>query len=101
MLSKKSRIKLGKSYFIIGESLIFAPTNIWKMLKTLLLAFIIIVICVALLCVKVLLKKDGRFPDIHIEGNKDLAKKGIYCAKTEHRLQVQHKNLYDRLGKTN
>ena len=64
------------------------------MLKTLLLTFIIIVICVVLLCVKVLLKKGGRFPNTH---NKALAKKGIYCAKTEHRLQVQHKNLYDRL----
>ena len=69
------------------------------MLKTLLLTFIIIVICVVLLCVKVLLKKGGRFPNTHIEGNKPLAKKGIYCAKTEHRLQVQHKNLYDRLEK--
>jgi len=49
--------------------------------------------------VKVLLKKGGRFPNTHIEGNKALAKKGIYCAKTEHRLQVQHKNLYDRLEK--
>ena len=52
------------------------------MLKTLLLTFIIIVICVVLLCVKVLLKKGGRFPNTHIEGNKALAKKGIYCAKS-------------------
>lgn len=69
------------------------------MIKTLLLTFIIIVICVVLLCVKVLLKKGGCFPNTHIEGNRILAKKGIYCAKKEHRLQILHQNLYDRLGK--
>ena len=69
------------------------------MLTTLLITVIILVICVVLLSVKVIFKKGGKFPNTHIEGNKALAKKGIYCAKTEHRLQVQHKNLYDRLEK--
>ncbi len=86
-----------KSYFIIAETLIFAFTNIEKMLKTLLLTVLIIVICVVLLCIKVLLKKDGRFPNTHIEGNKALRRKKIYCAKTEDRLQYEHKNLFERL----
>ncbi len=67
------------------------------MLKTLLLAIIIIAICTVLLCIKVILVKGGRFPNTHIEGNKGLRKKGIYCAKTEDRIQLQHRNLYDRL----
>lgn len=69
------------------------------MLKTLLLTVIIIAICVVLLCIKVILVKGSRFPNTHIEGNKGLRKKGIYCAKTEDRLQVQHQNLYDRMKK--
>ena len=69
------------------------------MLTTLLFTVIILVISVVLLSIKVLLKKGGRFPNTHIEGNKGLRKKGIYCAKTEDRLQVQHQNLYDRMKK--
>lgn len=48
--------------------------------------------------VKVIFKKNGRFPNTHIEGNKELAKKGIYCAKTEDRLQRKQQNLIDRLN---
>lgn len=88
-----------KNYFIIVETLIFAFTNIEKMLKTLLLTVIIIVISVVLLCIKVLFKKNGHFPNTHIEGNKALQGKNIYCAKTEDRLQYEHKNLFERLQK--
>lgn len=68
------------------------------MVKTLLLTIVIILICVALLSVKVIFKKGGRFPNTHIEGNKALAQKGIFCAKTEDRLQQQRRNLQDRLN---
>lgn len=50
-----------------------------------------------MLSVKVIFKKNGRFPNTHIEGNKALAKKGIYCAKTEDRIQQRRRNLEDRL----
>lgn len=53
--------------------------------------------CVLLLSVKVLFKKGGKFPNTHIEGNKALAKKGIYCAKTEDRIQHNRKVLADLL----
>ena len=61
------------------------------MLTTLLFTVIILVISVVLLSIKVLLKKGGRFPNTHIEGNKALGKKGIFCAKT----MVKQKGLYD------
>ena len=48
------------------------------MLTTLLITIIILVICVVLLSVKVIFKKNGRFPNTHIEGNAALRKKGIY-----------------------
>ena len=65
------------------------------MLTTLLFTVIILVICVVLLAVKVIFKKGGRFPNTHIEGNKALGKKGIFCAKTMDRMAVKQKGLYD------
>ena len=68
------------------------------MLATLLITVIILVICVVLLSVKVLFKKGGRFPNTHIEGNAALRKKGICCAKTQHRRDRMQKNLYDKIN---
>ena len=68
------------------------------MVTTLLFTVIILVICVALMAIKVLVKKDGRFPNTHIEGNRALGKKGIYCAKSMDRVEGRRKNLYDRLN---
>ena len=65
------------------------------MLTTLFITVIILVLCMLLFCVKILLKKGGRFPNIHIEGNKALRKKGIFCARTMDRMAVQRKGLYD------
>jgi hypothetical protein len=45
----------------------------------------------------VIFKKNGRFPNTHIEGNAALRKKGICCAKTQHKRDSRQKNLYDRL----
>lgn len=70
------------------------------MLTTLLFTVIILVICVVLLSVKVLLKKGGRFPNTHIDGNKALGKKGIHCARRQHQEETRKKNLYERIEKT-
>ena len=67
------------------------------MLTTLLLAVIILVISVVLLSIKVLLKKGGKFPNTHIDGNKALGKKGIHCAKSQDKEDAAKKNLYDRM----
>ena len=40
-------------------------------------------------------EKGGRFPNTHIEGNRALGKKGIFCAKTMDRMAVKQKGLYD------
>jgi hypothetical protein len=45
----------------------------------------------------VIFKKNGRFPNTHIEGNAALRKKGICCAKTQHKRDSRQKKLYDRL----
>ncbi|MDR2968579.1 MAG: hypothetical protein LBV32_03120 [Tannerellaceae bacterium] len=70
------------------------------MLTTLLLTGVIILICVALLAIKVIVKKDGEFPNTHVGGNKALGEKGIYCVKTQQRLAGMRKNLEERLKET-
>ena len=49
------------------------------MVETLLLSVLIIAICVALLCVKIILRKNGQFSSQHIHDNPGLRKKGIHC----------------------
>jgi len=69
------------------------------MLTTLLVSVIILFACVFLLAIKVIFKKDGSFPNTHIDGNSALRKKGIYCAKTQHLQEIRKRNLYDRINK--
>jgi len=55
------------------------------MLKTILITLLIVAICIALLSVKILFKKNGRFPNTHVSGNKALRKKGIGCVQSQDR----------------
>ncbi|WP_092110284.1 hypothetical protein [Prevotella sp. KH2C16] len=49
------------------------------MIGTLLLSVLIIAIAVALLCVKVIVRKNGRFSSQHVHDNPALRKLGIHC----------------------
>lgn len=53
------------------------------MLPTLLLTLLIIAISFALLAITIIIKKNGRFPNIHIGGNKHMRKRGIKCAQSQ------------------
>lgn len=55
------------------------------MFETLLLTAIIIAISFALLAITVIIKKNGKFPNTHVSGNKGLRKRGIKCAQTQDR----------------
>lgn len=55
------------------------------MLKTILFTLLIVAICMALLSVKILLKKNGRFPNSHVSGNKAMRKRGIGCVQSQDR----------------
>lgn len=44
------------------------------MLKTILITMLIVAICIALLSVKILFKKNGRFPNTHVSGSKAMRK---------------------------
>ncbi len=49
------------------------------MVKALLFGVLIIAICVALMAVKVLFKKNGKFESQHIHDSKAMRDRGIHC----------------------
>lgn len=57
------------------------------MIETLLLSVLIIAISIALLSIKVLLKKGGRFSSQHIKDNEELQRRGIHCVIDQDREQ--------------
>jgi hypothetical protein len=67
------------------------------MLKVVVSSVIILLVCLILFCIKIIIKKNGRFPNTHVGGNPALSKKGIKCAQAqdfEARLTL---NLFERL----
>ena len=53
------------------------------MIKVLLLTTLIIAICMVLMAVTILIKKNGRFPNIHVGSNKEMRKRGIKCVEAQ------------------
>jgi len=49
-------------------------------METFLFSVLIIAIALMLLSVNLILKKNGSFPNTHIEGNKAMEERGIHCA---------------------
>ena len=60
------------------------------MLKTILITMLIVAICIALLSVKILFKKNGRFPNTHVSGSKAMRKRGMQSQDRE----AQQVNLH-------
>lgn len=58
---------------------------------------VIILVCVALMSVRVILKKGGQFSSAHVGDSKALRKKGIYCAHTQDWMAAGKKNLFERI----
>lgn len=56
-----------------------------KMVKTLLLSVLIIAIAMALLCVKLLFRKDGEFTSMHIHDSQAMKDQGIHCVMDQDR----------------
>lgn len=55
------------------------------MLKTILITLLIVAISMAFLSIKVILKKNGRFPNTHVSGNKAMRERGIGCVQSQDR----------------
>ena len=68
----------------IPNSILFIIKTI-AMLKIILATLIIVAVCIALLCVKILFKKNGRFPNTHVSGSKAMRERGIGCVQSQDR----------------
>ena len=74
-----------KKGIVCVQIIYLCTTNLIEMLKTILITLLIVAICIALLSVKILFKKNGRFPNTHVSGSKALRKKGIGCVQSQDR----------------
>ena len=61
------------------------------MWKTFLIVAIILLVAVALLSANILLKKNGKFPNIHVGSNPAMRKRGIGCVESQDK-QAQKSN---------
>ena len=84
-----NRVSIKSTIFTapIEEYSFFAQntTKLIEMFKTLLFTLLIVAICVALLAIKVIIKKNGRFPNTHVGGNKEMRRRGIKCVQSQDR----------------
>lgn len=56
------------------------------MWPVLLLSIALMGVVFVLMSIRILLQKNGKFPNTHIGGNKALNDQGIYCATTQDKL---------------
>lgn len=56
-------------------------------MEAFLASVVIVAILFALLAIKILFKKDGKFPNTHIGGNDGLKARGIVCATSMDKLE--------------
>lgn len=61
------------------------------MWKTFLTVTLLLLAAVALLSVNILIKKNGRFPNIHVGSNPAMRKRGIGCVESQDK-QAQKAN---------
>lgn len=55
------------------------------MVETILITVLIVAACVALLGVRILFIKGGKFPNTHISGSKAMRERGITCVQSQDR----------------
>ena len=60
-------------------------------MKEILMVIGILVVAMLLLCVRILLKKNGKFSSQHISENRRMRQDGIHCATSQDR-QARRKN---------
>ena len=61
------------------------PQKYVKMIETFLVAVLIIAIAMSLLCIKLILRKDGKFSSQHVDDNPGLRKRKIRCVMEQDR----------------
>ncbi|MCR5316311.1 MAG: hypothetical protein K6E52_10485 [Bacteroidaceae bacterium] len=56
------------------------------MFELILFSSIILAICVVFLCINIVMKGKGDFPNSHVSSNKAMRDRGIGCAQSQDRL---------------
>ena len=60
-------------------------------MKLLLVTIVLMAAVTALFAIRIIFRRNGQFPDTHIGGNKNMTKKGIYCASTQDKIANKDK----------
>ena len=60
-------------------------------MKEIVLVIAALVLAMVLLCVRIILKKDGKFSSQHISENKRMREDGIHCATSQDRVARRNK----------
>ncbi|MDO4823781.1 MAG: hypothetical protein Q4A08_06415 [Bacteroidales bacterium] len=61
------------------------------MVKLFLITVLIIAISFIFLAIKIILQKNGRFPNVHVGNSKEMRKRGIGCVQSQDR-QARQEN---------
>lgn len=59
--------------------------------KLILITIVLVAIVAFFLSLSIIFRSNGKFPNFHVGGNKQLTDKGIYCANTQDKLARKHK----------
>lgn len=62
-----------------------------KTMKLFIIIFGLLSISIILLSINIIVKKDGKFPNGHVGGNKEMQKRGVKCIQSQDR--DERKNL--------
>ncbi len=55
------------------------------MIKTILIAIAFLGVAILLFGVKIFFTKNGKFPNSHVSGNKEMRKRGVTCVQSQDR----------------
>ena len=64
------------------------------MIKLMLISLAVVAVAFALLSIKVLLKRNGKFSSQHVHDNPGLRKQGIYCVMDQDREARERNGAY-------
>ena len=68
--------------------------KIYNMIKLMLISLAVVAVAFALLSIKVLLKRNGKFSSQHVHDNPGLRKQGIHCVMDQDREARERNGAY-------
>ena len=78
----------------LQRKVLISTAKLVKMAETLLLSVLIIAIGIALMSVKVIFLKDGKFDSMHIHDSEAMQERGIHCVIDQDREAREEEKAY-------